>query len=308
MTAITESRYRYAPPAAVDQLRRFRATHPLKSFILDGVTWDYLLGGQGRETLLILPGLLGVAEMSFQHSAIFENTYRVIVPGYPFGVGTLDQLVGGLAALLDAEQIDRVHVLGGSFGGLVAQRFVRAYPERVRRLVLSHTGGPRPDRARANRRAVTLFGLLPMRVLRFMLRGATRRSLRDAPEHIAFWEAYSDEMITRLTKADLISRYRLAADFDATSTFTPVRLHGSSRSWMMTPRHRGFEPTSKAISRHCPSRRTGTRTLAASLVGAVRVAQKSCAESSTGIPRGAVRRARTTTRRKRSARTCRGGL
>jgi len=221
MTAITESRYRYAPPAAVDQLRRFRATHPLKSFILDGVTWDYLLGGQGRETLLILPGLLGVAEMSFQHSAIFENTYRVIVPGYPFGVGTLDQLVGGLAALLDAEQIDRVHVLGGSFGGLVAQRFVRAYPERVRRLVLSHTGGPRPDRARANRRAVTLFGLLPMRVLRFMLRGATRRSLRDAPEHIAFWEAYSDEMITRLTKADLISRYRLAADFDATSTFTP---------------------------------------------------------------------------------------
>ena len=221
MTAITESRYRYAPPAAVDQLRRFRATHPLKSFILDGVTWDYLLGGQGRETLLILPGLLGVAEMSFQHSAIFENTYRVIVAGYPFGVGTLDQLVGGLAALLDAEQIDRVHVLGGSFGGLVAQRFVRAYPERVRRLVLSHTGGPRPDRARANRRAVTLFGLLPMRVLRFMLRGATRRSLRDAPEHIAFWEAYSDEMITRLTKADLISRYRLAADFDATSTFTP---------------------------------------------------------------------------------------
>lgn len=221
MTAITESRYRYAPPAAVDQLRRFRATHPLKSFTLDGVTWDYLLGGQGRETLLILPGLLGVAEMSFQHSAIFENTYRVIMPGYPFGVGTLDRLVGGLAALLDAEQIDRVHVLGGSFGGLVAQRFVRAYPERVRRLVLSHTGGPRPDRARANRRAVTLFGLLPMRVLRFMLRGATRRSLRDAPEHIAFWEAYSDEMITRLTKADLINRYRLAADFDATSNFTP---------------------------------------------------------------------------------------
>lgn len=221
MTAITESRYRYAPPAAVDQLRRFRATHPLKSITLDGVTWDYLLGGQGRETLLILPGLLGLAEMSFQHITLFEKTYRVIVPGYPFGVGALDRLVGGLAALLDAEQIERAHVLGGSFGGLVAQRFVRAYPERVRRLVLSHTGGPRPDRARANRRAVTLFSLLPMRVLRFMLRGATRRSLRDAPEHIAFWEAYSDEMITRLTKADLINRYRLAADFDATSNFTP---------------------------------------------------------------------------------------
>lgn len=224
MTAITESRYRHVPPAAVDQLRRFRATHPLKSLTLDGARWDYLISGQGREALLILPGLLGLAEMSFQHITLFEKTYRVIVPSYPFGVGTLDRLVGGLAALLDAEQIERAHVLGGSFGGLVAQRFVRAYPGRVARLVLSHTGGPRPDRARANRRAVTLFSLLPMSVLRFMLRGATRQSLRDAPEHIVFWEAYSDEMITRLTKADLISRYQLAADFDATSRFTPADL------------------------------------------------------------------------------------
>ncbi len=225
MAVIVDARYRRAPLAAVEELYHFRATHPLKSITLDGVQWDYLISGQGRATLLILPGLLGLAEMSFQHITIFEQTHQVIVPSYPFGLGTLDRLVGGLAALLDAAQIERVHMLGGSFGGLVAQRFVRAWPERVRRLVLSHTGGPRPDRARTNQRAVTLLQLLPMGVLRFMLRGATRQSLRDAPEHSAFWEAYSAEMITRLTKADLVSRYQLAADFDATSRFTPADLH-----------------------------------------------------------------------------------
>jgi pimeloyl-ACP methyl ester carboxylesterase len=110
--------------------------------------------------------------------------------------------------------------LGGSFGGIVAQCLVRRYPQRVRSLVLSHTGGLRSDRAATNRRFIVLLRLLPMRLLRVMLKGATRQSLKDAPEQIPFWEAYSNEMIARLSKADLISRYRVAIDFDAHAGFT----------------------------------------------------------------------------------------
>jgi pimeloyl-ACP methyl ester carboxylesterase len=54
-----------------------------------------------------------------------------------------------------------------------------------------------------------------------MLKGATRKSLKDAPEQIPFWETYSNEMIARLSKADLISRYQVAVDFDAHAAFTP---------------------------------------------------------------------------------------
>jgi len=91
----------------------------------------------------------------------------------------------------------------------------------VMSLVLSHTGGPKSDRAATNRKFMTLLRLLPMSLLRFMLKGATRKSLRDAPEQLPFWEAYSNEMIARLSKADLIGRYQVAIDFDASSTFTP---------------------------------------------------------------------------------------
>jgi pimeloyl-ACP methyl ester carboxylesterase len=133
----------------------------------------------------------------------------------------------GIAAILDAERIDRAPVLGGSYGGMVAQRFVRRYPRRVARLVLSHTGGPKAERAAKNRTFISLLRLLPMGLLRAMLRAATRKSLQDAPEHIPFWVAYSNEMIARLTKADLISRYQVAIDFDATSTFTP----GDLQDW-----------------------------------------------------------------------------
>jgi pimeloyl-ACP methyl ester carboxylesterase len=133
----------------------------------------------------------------------------------------MKQMTEGVAAILEAEGIKRVHVLGGSYGGMVAQCLVRRYPQRVMSLVLSHTGGPRPDRAATNRRFIALLRLLPMSLLRFMLKGATRKSLQDAPEQIPFWESYSNEMIARLSKSDLIGRYQVAVDFDAHAAFAP---------------------------------------------------------------------------------------
>lgn len=213
--------YRDVQRHEVSELARFRATHPLKHTFVHGVRWEYIAAGRGSEALLILPGLLGFCEMSFQHIRAFEGEYRVIAPSYPFEITTMEQMTDGVAAILAAESIREVHVLGGSYGGMVAQCLVRSYPHKVMSLVLSHTGGPRPDRAATNRRFIALLRLLPMSLLRFMLKGATRRSLRDAPEQIPFWEAYSNEKIARVSKADLIGRYQVAVDFDAHAAFAP---------------------------------------------------------------------------------------
>jgi maspardin len=213
--------YRNVPPQTVDELARFRATHPLKHTFVYGVRWEYIAAGHGSEALLILPGLLGFGEMSFQHIRAFESEYRVIAPSYPFEITTTQQMTDGVAAILAAEGTRQAHVLGGSYGGMVAQCLVRSYPHIVVSLVLSHTGGPRPDRAATNRRFIALLRLLPMSLLRFMLKGATRKSLRDAPEQIPFWEAYSNEMIAHVSKADLIGRYQVAVDFDAHAAFAP---------------------------------------------------------------------------------------
>jgi len=216
-----------APSAERERLLRFRATHAVKSTVVAGVIWEYIACGRGAETLLILPGLLGIGEMSFDHILAFEGEYRVIVPTYPFSATTVAQLIEGIAQVLDAENINWAHVLGGSYGGMVAQSFVRRYSNKVSRLILSHTGGPNPERAEKNKKLITVLRFLPMGMVRVMLRLATRKSLEDAPEQRVFWEAYTEEMIRRLSKADLIARYQIAVDFDATSRFTP----GDLKDW-----------------------------------------------------------------------------
>ncbi|HEX9616609.1 MAG TPA: alpha/beta hydrolase [Anaerolineales bacterium] len=209
------------PQQEADELRRFRAAYPVKRAEIAGVPWDFIEAGRGPETLLILPGALGVAEMSFQQIRAFENEFRVIVPSYPFSVKTVGELLTGIRGLLAAENIEQVHVLGGSYGGMIAQRLVRRYPELVKNLILSHTGAPDPERVEKNKKFISLMRWLPMGLLRGLLRLVTRKSLEDAGEQRDFWMDYSNQITARLSRQDLISRYQVAVDFDATSSFSP---------------------------------------------------------------------------------------
>ena len=58
---------------------------------------------------------------------------------------TFPQLVADTVALLDAWGIDRCDLLGHSFGGMVALRFVLEYPDRVDSLILMDTSPFAPE-------------------------------------------------------------------------------------------------------------------------------------------------------------------
>lgn len=53
---------------------------------------------------------------------------------------TFDALVADLAALVDELGVQQIDLLGHSMGGVTVMRYVLAYPERVRSLVLMDTG------------------------------------------------------------------------------------------------------------------------------------------------------------------------
>lgn len=96
--------YRRVPQEQKDRLKRFRSTHPHKHLRVGDATWEYVSCGQGNDTLLLLAGGTGDAEGMVLALAALENEYRLVSPTYP-PLATIEQLVKGIAAILDRDAI-----------------------------------------------------------------------------------------------------------------------------------------------------------------------------------------------------------
>ena len=171
-----------------------------------------------------------VGESLFTRMPAFEDRYRVIAPDYPH-VSTAAQLLDGLAGVLDAEGVRSAHVLGPSYGGLVAQCFVRRHPERVRSLILTNTGvSPRRVLWPA-KMFLTLLPLVPLGWLQALRERTLARAFSGVPsvppEDQVFWRDYQHGLISRLTKGDLQDMYRLGIDLVERFRFMP----GDLTSW-----------------------------------------------------------------------------
>lgn len=200
-------------------LAEFRGSHSVAQCRHAGETWRYRRVGVGTEPVMWLTGALGIGEFAFVQILALGDGFRVLAPDYP-PVHSLDHLVDGLVAILDAESLGAVHVISGSFGGMVAQHLVRRHPERVRSLVLSHTAAPESARARMAmvRAVVGTLGLWPGWLVRALFRRRLRGIFAAADP---FWLRYFDSTVAGLSKADLVSRVRLAAEFAGQTGYGP---------------------------------------------------------------------------------------
>ena len=118
--------YARVPAEQIERLKEFRFTHNYKHLFVDGGEWEYISCGRGEQTLLLLPGGLSVGESTFPLITDFEKEYRIIAPSYALSL-TMTGLCDGIAHILETENVNQAHVLGGSYGGLVAQYFVRKH-------------------------------------------------------------------------------------------------------------------------------------------------------------------------------------
>ena len=197
------------------ELREFRATHPLQHVTVSRVRCDYIASGEGDEALLLLPGGAMVGESLFTRIPAFEDRYRVIAPDYP-RVPTAAQLLDGLAGVLETERVQAAHVLGPSYGGLVAQCLVRRHPERVRSLILANTAVPPRRLLWPAKVFVALLPSMPLGWLRTLRERTLARAfsgVRSVPlVDQVFWRDYQHGLVSRLSKEDLCDMYRLGID------------------------------------------------------------------------------------------------
>ena len=119
---------------------------------VDGVATNYHDAGTGAPVLLIHGSGPGVSAWANWRLTIPElsKRYRVVAPDI-FGFGYTERPDGAvynsqtwlnhLVGFLDALGLERVSVVGNSFGGSLAMQLATRYPERVERLVLMGSVG-----------------------------------------------------------------------------------------------------------------------------------------------------------------------
>jgi len=152
--------YRDVPEEPLNRLLSFRKQYPYQSLTIHGHEWRFIDTQHGEMALFIPAGGAMVAEVSFQSIVHFAQGYRIISPDYP-PINNLGELFEGFIALLDHLDVEQFYLMGGSYGGWMAQSFVRQVPERVQKLVLSAIGPPNPENSRQLRQIMPLFRIMP---------------------------------------------------------------------------------------------------------------------------------------------------
>jgi pimeloyl-ACP methyl ester carboxylesterase len=120
--------------------------YPLRSAEVDGHSIAYREAGQGA-ALVLLHGFLCDSRCWMPQLSALSDGFRVVAWDAP-GAGassdppesfTTSSYAHCLAHFLDTRGIGRAHVVGLSWGGILAQEFYRLYPERLRCLILADT-------------------------------------------------------------------------------------------------------------------------------------------------------------------------
>jgi 3-oxoadipate enol-lactonase len=105
-------------------------------------------GDEGKPVILLLHGLGSSAQDWEAQIAPFSNDYRALIADMrghgrsdkPPAAYTMRQFAADVVALLDMLNIDTVHVVGLSMGGMIAFQLAMDHPQRLRSMTIINSG------------------------------------------------------------------------------------------------------------------------------------------------------------------------
>jgi pimeloyl-ACP methyl ester carboxylesterase len=219
-----EKYFTKAPVELVDLLQQFQASLRLQSIKIHGTTWQYLIAGHSRHTLVLLPGEERYAEYWFQLVLAMQNNQQLLVVTLP-AFDTIAAYTQGLAGLFDSLEMLEIDLLGSSLGGCIAQEFVRRYPHRVRRLVLANSYAPGCKHLLLSHYYAQFQSYIPASFLRILKKLHRSRVDPPAGRERTFWRGFNqllfEQYLMGADKSTLLATLRALANFSTYKHYQP---------------------------------------------------------------------------------------
>lgn len=219
MTAFN-TQYADAEPQLREALKTFRDTYSEKSHVYQQFDWHYYDIGTGNDHVILwMVGGLRMADAVFRSIPLMQPDFRIIAPSYP-PIHTMEDMAHGLSAILKAEGVKQCSVLAGSFGGMIAQVFVREHPKQVNKLILSTTTAPDPTHTERYQQQRDMIAASPADLVMEAAKSQMYGMVNPPESESQFWKAYLNELYSkRLNKEDLLATYDCIIDFMSNYTF-----------------------------------------------------------------------------------------
>jgi len=212
MTPSFDRLYARVEPAVRSSLQQFRQRYQPRQIVGNGLGWKYIVAGGVGPAILFLHGLAGSPDIWWQQLAALQDRCRCLAASYA-AADSLAGMASGLLAVLDAEQIERVNLVGTSLGGYVAQYLLAAHPDRIERAILANTFPPNEIIAQTYWLPATLLPYVPEWLVMAVMRASYRRRIYPSSGHSELVLAFLTETTYgQMGKADIGGRYRVVTE------------------------------------------------------------------------------------------------
>lgn len=225
-------------PTIEDRSAEFDRLHDRKEL----ADWRYYVAGQGK-TVLLLPGGAGIGISWVDLALALQPGHRTITVDYPPTASTLAELADGVLSVLDTEGIDRVHVVGQSAGGMLAEVLSTRAPDRVASLVFSGTGLYGAEDVDRLAGKLAALRTTPWAQTLDAARAALRTAWQESPE-ADFWISQVETAYQRSGRDGLANSYAMMLDLaehvdELPAAWTgPALVLAAADDPLMTPTHR----------------------------------------------------------------------
>ena len=117
----------------------YLAEHPYQELTAGGAKFRYILDGAPDKRAIVFLNGLNMQEAWLRYMKAFSRDYCVLMMEYPITPRTNNELLDAIDALLEALDIHKPVIIGGSDGGALAQLYLRRFPQNISALILMTT-------------------------------------------------------------------------------------------------------------------------------------------------------------------------